>query len=157
MQLVVITVALGIVFALFSAFADDYYFISKLDAMEKSVNRLENEDLENITNTSRTIFSAEEQRTRFVICNEKFQAIYVTSSVSDRISQQSKVANHIVKRLNKFSEGKTIKRNGKNRISVRKVIIQKQHKYYVYAYETKLTKSIKISYYTYDILLFDLS
>ena len=148
MQLVVITVALGIVFALFSAFADDYYFISKLDAMEKSVNRLENEDLENITNTSRTIFSAEEQRTRFVICNEKFQAIYVTSSVSDRISQQSKVANHIVKRLNKFSEGKTIKRNGKNRISVRKVIIQKQHKYYVYAYETKLSKSIKISYYT---------
>ena len=148
MQLVVITVALGIVFALFSAFADDYYFISKLDAMEQSVNRLEKEDLENITNASRTILSAEEQRTRFVICNEKFQAIYVTSPVSNQISQQSKVANHIVKRLNKFSEGKTIKRNGKNRISVRKIIIQKQHKYYVYAYETKLSKSIKISYYT---------
>lgn len=148
MQLVVITVALGIVFTLFSAFADDYYFISKLDSMEQSVNRLEKEDLENITSASRTILLAEEQHTRFVICNEKFQAIYVTSSVSNQISQQSKVANHIVKRLNKFSEGKTIKRNGKNRISVRKIIIQKQHKYYVYAYETKLSKSIKISYYT---------
>lgn len=147
MQLVVITVALGIVFILFSAFADEYYFVSKLDAMEEYVDMLENEDMENIANTTRAILLAEEQNIRFVISNEKFQAIYVTYSLQDKTSQQAKVANHIVKRLQKYSEGKTIKKNGKNRISVRKVIIQKNHKYYVYAYETKLSKNIKISYY----------
>lgn len=76
MQTITIFFILGILFVLFSAFAEDYYFSRKIGVIKQSLITLQKEDISTLTYKNRYIISYEEQKLRFVIANEKFEPIY---------------------------------------------------------------------------------
>ena len=83
MQTITIFFILGILFVLFSAFAEDYYFSRKIGVIKQSLITLQKEDISTLTYKNRYIISYEEQKLRFVIANEKFEPIYVTSKTKN--------------------------------------------------------------------------
>ena len=102
MQTITIFFILGILFVLFSAFAEDYYFSRKIGVIKQSFSVLQKEDISGLTYKNRYIISFEEQKLRFVIANEKFEPIYVTSRIKNlkpmaqNAKAKAKVENSIV-------------------------------------------------------------
>lgn len=143
MQTITIFFILGILFVLFSAFAEDYYFSRKIGVIKQSFSVLQKEDISGLTYKNRYIISFEEQKLRFVIANEKFEPIYVTSRIKNlkpmaqNAKAKAKVENSIVTKLYRFSEKEIVTNNGVGRISGRGIITQDGHKYYLYVYELK--------------------
>ena len=153
MQTITIFFILGILFVLFSAFAEDYYFSRKIGVIKQSLNTLQKEDISTLTYKNRYIISYEEQKLRFVIANEKFEPIYVTSKtknfkpMAQNAKAKAKVENSIVSRLYRFSEKEIVTNNGVGKISGREIITQNGNKYYLYVYELKSNMKIHLSYY----------
>ena len=138
MQTITIFFILGILFVLFSAFAEDYYFSRKIGVIKQSLITLQKEDISTLTYKNRYIISYEEQKLRFVIANEKFEPIYVTSKtknfkpIAQNAKAKAKVENSIVSRLYRFSEKEIVTNNGVGKISGREIITQNGNKYYLY-------------------------
>lgn len=147
MQTLVIFMILGIMFVLFSAFAEDYYFSRKINSIKKSFDSLAKQDISTISVSSRTIVSFEEQKLKFIICDENFQPIYVTTKKWDKSNIDAKIKSRIISRLNQFEENQINTRNGNSRITGRGIIPQNGHRYYVYIYELKTNMQIHFSYY----------
>ena len=153
MQTITIFFILGILFVLFSAFAEDYYFSRKIGVIKQSLNTLQKEDISTLTYKNRYIISYEEQKLRFVIANEKFEPIYVTSKtknfkpMAQNAKAKAKVENSIVSRLYRFSEKEIVTNNCVGKISGREIITQNGNKYYLYVYELKSNMKIHLSYY----------
>lgn len=147
MQTLVIFIILGTMFVLFSAFAEDYYFNRKINIIKKSFNSLSKQDISTISASSRTIVSFEEQKLKFIICDENFQPVYVTSKKRDESEIDAKIKSRIIARLNQFEENQIKTRNGNSKIIGRGIISQNGHRYYVYIYELKTNMQIHLSYY----------
>ena len=62
MQTITIFFILGILFVLFSAFAEDYYFSRKIGVIKQTVNTKQKEDKSKLTYKNRYIINNEEKK-----------------------------------------------------------------------------------------------
>lgn len=147
MQISMIFIILGIMFLLFSAFAEDYYFSKKINVIKQAFGNLSREKLDTISPSNRTVVLYEEQKLRFVISDENFRPIYVTTKKHGDSKIEGKINNRIVKKIDKFQENEIITKNGNSKIWGRGIISQNGHKYYVYIYELKTNMAIHFSYF----------
>lgn len=147
MQTLTIFIILGTMFVLFSAFAEEYYFNRKMNIIKRAFDSLSKWDISTISSSNKTIVSFEEQKLRFIICDENFQPIYVTSKKRDKSEIESKIKNRIIDKLDQFEENEISTKNGNSKIIGRRIINQNGHKYYVYIYELKTNMQIHLSYY----------
>lgn len=147
MQTLMIFIILGTMFVLFSAFAEEYYFTRKINIIEKCFDVLSKQDMSTISADSRPIVSYEEQKLRFIICDENFKPIYVTTKKKDKSEIEAKIKNRIIDRLDNFQLNQINTKNGNSKIIGRGIIFQNGHKYYTYIYELKTNMSIHLSYY----------
>lgn len=85
MQTLMIVIILGMMFVLFSVFADEYYFNQKMRMIKNAFNILAKEDISTISSENRMILSFEEQKLRFIICDENFEPIYITTKKRIRV------------------------------------------------------------------------
>lgn len=146
MQVALLVVIMGIICGLFLMFADNYYYSSKLEAMENAFEELKTKDISALTETDTLIMKLEEQRFRVVISDENFGCVYVSGPKPDSAKQQAKINTKIIKRAQKFKAELTKKNKG-NKILSYGYIEQNGHKYYIYIYERKLNTKIHFSYY----------
>ena len=98
MQISMIFIILGIMFLLFSAFAEDYYFSKKINVIKQAFGNLSREKLDTISPSNRTVVLYEEQKLRFVISDENFRPIYVTTKKHGDSKIEGKINNRIVKK-----------------------------------------------------------
>lgn len=148
MQTLMIFIILGIMFVAFSAFSEDYYFNRKMHVIKKAFNYLSEQDIRQISYKDKGIISYEEQKLRFIICDENFKMVHVTTrDPNNQKVLDAKIKNKIVDKKERYKEEINI-RNGTGKISGRGIISQKGHQYYVYIYELKTNMKIHFSYYT---------
>lgn len=147
MQGLVVFIILGIMFVLFSAFAEDYYFSRKINVIESSFDVLAKQDIRTIAKDRNPILSFEEQKLRFIICDENFEPVYATTKKNSVVSVRTKIKSKIIDYKDKFQIDQLRTRNGRNRITGRGIIAQNGHNYYVYIYELKTNMKIHLSYY----------
>lgn len=147
MQGLLILIIMGIMVMLFSAFAEDYYFNRKMNVIEKSFKTLSKQNVKKITKKKKSIISYEEQKLRFIICDEKFEPIYATANRNSVVSVQTRIKNNIIKKKELYPVNEIETINAKNKIAGRGIISQKGHDYYVYIYEYKTNMKIHFSYY----------
>lgn len=165
MQIATMLIMLGVVFVLFVAFFDDYYFSRKLNTIKHLYEYLEEKDLENynLKYSDPVIIRYRDQNIKFLITDENFNSIFENNSTSSagikstdnggadvnqsmgKAEVDAKINNYIVKQKDKFKSNITLK-NKKHRICGYGVITQKNKKYYVYIYETKTKMKIGFSY-----------
>ena len=165
MQIATMLIMLGVVFILFVAFFDDYYFSRKLNTIKKMYKYLEEKDLENykLKYNDPIIIRYRDQNIKFLITDENFNTIFESNNTrsasqgkaddnrsganqsSNKAELDAKINTYIVKKQDKFKSEITLK-NKKNRICGYGVITQKNKKYYVYIYETKTKMKIGFSY-----------
>lgn len=147
MQILVIFLILGTLFVLFSAFTEDYYFNRKINIIKKSFNILSQQKISDISAESKIIMSLEEQKLKFIICDEKFNPVYFTKNKKDKSNISAKIQRRIIDKQDKFEEGKINTKNGFSKIVGRGILSQNGHKYYLYIYELKTNMQIHLSYY----------
>ncbi len=147
MQGALIFLILGIMFVVFSVFAEDYYFSRKLKAIESSFQVLSKQDMSKISNASKSILAFEEQKLRFIICDEDFTPVYVTTKRNNVISVKTKIKSKIINKKEKYPVNQIKTKNLNNKILGRGIITQKEHSYYVYVEELKPNTKIHFSYY----------
>lgn len=146
MQVALLVVVMGIICGVFMLFAEDYYYASKLSAMEYGFEKIKTIDISKLDNTNDVIMNLEEKRFRVAISDENFKYIYFTGPKMDPVKQQAKIDNKITKRADKFKSVLT-KKNQDSKISAFGYIEQNNHRYYIYIYERKLSTKIHFSYY----------
>lgn len=146
MQVALLAIIMGIVGGVFIMYAENYYYRSKLHAMEKGFEELKDINIGTVSNEDPLIIRLEEQRFRLVIADENFQNVYCTDVTNNFKRQQSKIYNIIAEKVNRYGPEFT-KRNGPNKIKGFGYIEQYGHRYYVYMYERKLNTKIHFSYY----------
>ena len=147
MQTLTIFIILGITFVVFSAFAEDYYFNRKINSIEKAFQILSHEDISMISQDNKIIMGFEEQKVKFIICDENFEPIYFTLKQKSKSVVDAKIKYRIIDKLDQFTEGEIYTNNGKTRIWGRGIISQNGHTYYLYIYELKTNTKIYFSYY----------
>lgn len=148
-----IFIILGIMFVLFSAFAEDYYFNRKINIVKKSFEVLSKQDMKKISNASSAILSFEEQKLRFIICDENFEPVYVTTKRNNVVSVKTKIKSKIINKKEKYPVNQIDTKNLKHKILGRGIITQGRHSYYVYIDELKTNTKIHFSYYNLFFLI----
>ena len=149
MQTLMIFIILGIMFVAFNAFSEDYYFNRKMHVIKKAYNYLSEQDIRQVSYKDKGIISFEEQKLRFIICDENFEMIHVTTkNQKNKKVLDAKIKNKIIDKKEHYKEGQIKMHNGAGKISGRGIISQKGHQYYVYIYELKTNMKIHFSYYT---------
>lgn len=149
MQTLMIFIILGIMFVAFNAFSEDYYFNRKMHIIKKAFKYLSEQDIRQVSFKDKGIISFEEQKLRFIICDENFEMIHVTTkNQKNKKVQDAKIKNKVVDKKDRYKENEIKMRNGPGKISGRGIISQNGHQYYVYIYELKTNMKIHFSYYT---------
>lgn len=149
MQTLMIFIILGIMFVAFNAFSEDYYFNRKMHVIKRAFNYLSEKDIRQVSYKDKGIISFEEQKLRFIICDENFELIHVTTKKQkNKKVLAAKIKNQVVDKVDRYKENELKMRNGQGKISGRGIISQNGHKYYVCIYELKTNMKIHFSYYT---------
>lgn len=146
MQTIMLLLTMAIIFIIFIAFSENYYFEKKMDVIKEAYEEVEDINIADLKPGS--LYSYEEQRLAFVISDENFEPIYVTGRNRRPDRAKAEVDKRIRRRVeaNRFAEEYSEK-NGKNKVRGEGIITQNGHKYYVYIYEKKT--AINIYYYYY--------
>lgn len=170
MQIITMLIMVTIVFVLFVAFFDDYYFNRKLKTIKHLYEYLQEKDLQEkdlenyiLKYSDPVIIRYRDQNIKFLIADENFQSIFQnkptkaeeventdngTSNANQSANKaevDAKINTYIIKKKDEFKPEITLK-NKKHRICGYGLITQKNKKYYVYIYETKTKMKIGFSY-----------
>lgn len=161
MQVVLMLTIVGIVYVMFMAFFDDYYFYSKSRTIGNVYNYLEKSDLSSILYTDEKLIGYRDRNIKILVSDENFANLFdinrakemgdtsftvpVDSNDNPATSTQSKIDRYIKKKADKFTNEITLE-NKKSRICGYGYIEQQDNRYYVYIYETKKKMKISFSY-----------
>ncbi len=165
MQTITMLIMVGVIFVLFIAFFDDYYFNRKMGTIERAYRYLEENDMDSLKYSDPALVRYRDQNIKFIITDENFESIFLKNRKSglsteettgsegnsnknsnfDKDALNAKIERYIVKQVEQFGTQITLK-NKKYRSCGYGIITQKNHKYYVYIYETKTKMKIGFSY-----------
>lgn len=145
-----------IVYVLFLAFFDNYYFNRKLNMIKNAYEYLESTDIDNLKYADKVLVRYRDQNIKFLIADENFKSIFNKerikvskdadgSIINTREQVQAKIDRYIAQRVKNYKSEVTLK-NKKHRICGFGIIKHNNKNYYVYIYETKAKMVIGFSY-----------
>lgn len=168
MQATTMLIMICVVFVLFTAFFDDYYFNRKMGTIERAYQYVSEANLDTLEYADEVLVRYRDQNIKFLITNENFESIFKderNQAMAEKKVQENnrsgegqefdravvnatinaKIRRYIIKKVEKFKPQLTLK-NKKHRICGYGTVTQNHHKYYIYIYETKNKMKIGFSY-----------